>query len=396
MPIRYLDDPPASADLVIIGGGVVGAATAFHASRAGMSPVILEARPQLCTLTTPVAAGGFRLQFDDLEELELVRASAEMFLGFEEITRQREYDIGLDLRGYLWLTTEPEGAASQRDLVARLHGWGQTDVEIIQGDEVRERWPWVSQDVVQARWRGDDGFLDTKRLTFGLATGAGAQVVTSCEATGFAESDGRLTGVLTSRGGIDCAAAVICAGPLSGLVASKAGLDLPIVTVRRQKLMLPVVPEVPSDGPMLIDEDTGAHWRPAREGAWLLFTDPSTPPTQPTADVPTDHGFAFQLLDPSSPSAVARVVPFWQDVWERGSDHWVLQAGQYTVTPDRRPIIGETEMQGLFVNTGYSGHGIMLGPAAARISVQAIVGDEPHVNRFRPDRAFVRRPQTTL
>ena len=77
--MNTLPYPPARAELVVIGGGVVGAATAFHASRAGLRPLIVEARPQLCTLTTPVAAGAFRLQFDDREELELVRESVELF-----------------------------------------------------------------------------------------------------------------------------------------------------------------------------------------------------------------------------------------------------------------------------------------------------------------------------
>jgi sarcosine oxidase subunit beta len=398
MPIRYLDAPPNAAELVIVGGGVIGAATAFHAARAGIRPLIVEARPRLCTLTTPVSAGAFRLQFDDLEELELVRASAAMFLAFEEATGQREYDLALKLRGYLWLTTDPARAEAQLELVTRLHGWGQTDVEIISGDDVRTRWPWVSPDVVQARWRAGDGFLDTKRLTFGLAAGANADVVTSCAVTGFHVSGGRLAAVETSRGEIDCAAAVICAGPLSGVVGTAADLTLPVVTVRRQKLILPEVREVPPDAPFVIDEDTGAHWRPAYEtGAWLLFTDPTTPPMEPAADVPIDHRFAFQLLDPASPVAAARVVPFWRDVWERGSDHWLLQAGQYTVTPDHRPIIGESSLPGLFVNTGYSGHGIMLGPAAGRLCVDLLTGASPaSANPFRPDRAFEPRPQPTL
>src|SRR5262249_20073116 len=177
----------------------------------------------------------------------------------------------------------------------------------------------------------------------------------------------RLTGVATERGTIDCGAAVICAGPLSGPVAALAGLELPVVTVNRQKLVFPDLPEVPVVAPMVIDEDTGAHWRPAVGGAWLLFTDPSTPPSEPTADVPTDHRLAFRLLDPDSPVSVARVVPFWREVWDRGADHWHLQAGQYTITPDYRPLIGESGVDGLFVDTGYSGHGIMMSVAGGRI-----------------------------
>ena len=390
-----LPHPPPTAELVIIGGGVVGAATAFHAARAGLQPLIVEARPQLCTLTTTVAAGAFRLQFDDLEELTLVRESAELFLHFEEITEQTEYPLGVQQRGYLWLATSPMTAARQRALVERLHGWSQTDVELLSGDETRGRYPWVGDNVVQSRFRAGDGFLDTKQLTFGLAHGAKADVVTGCRVTGFRTAGGRLTGVETTGGTIETEAAVIAAGPLSGVVGASAELTFPIVTIRRQKLILPLVPEVPSDGPMTIDEDTGAHWRPAQQGAWCFFTDPSTPPSEPTMDVPTDHRFAFELLDPASPTSVARVAPFWRDVWERGSAHWLLQAGQYTVTPDHRPIIGPTPIDGLHVNTGYSGHGIMLSVAGSRILVDTII-DSKIDNPFRLDRTFAERAQPTL
>ena len=395
MTIRYLDDPPAAADLVIVGGGVVGAATAFHAARAGIHAVIVEARPRLCTLTTPVAAGAYRLQFDDLEELNMVRESVRTFLDFEEVTGQSEFPLPVAQRGYLWLTTSEETAASQRALVDRLHGWGQDDVEVMGGEEVLARFPWVSPDVIQARFRAGDGFLDTKQLTFGLASGGGADVVTSCLATGLETTAGRLTAVSTSRGRIDCAAAVICAGPLSGTVATLAGLELPVVTIDRQKLIFPDLPLVPADGPLVIDEDTGAHWRPAMGGAWLLFTDPATPASDPTFDVRVDSRFAFRLLDPASSVAVARVVPFWREVWDRGADHWLLQAGQYTVTPDYRPIIGPTGVDGLFVNTGYSGHGIMLSIAGGRILADTL-RDPGAENPFRPDRAFAPAAQPTL
>lgn len=396
MAVTALDGPPRTADVVVIGGGVVGAATAFHLARAGLAPVIVEARPQLCTLTTPVAAGAYRLQFDDLEELQVVRESAELFTHFEEATGQREYNPGVVERGYLWLTTDAARAAGQHAMVERMHGWGQTDVEILGGDEVRARWPWVSPDVVQARWRARDGFLDTKRLTFGLVAGSGAGVVTSCAATGFALERGRLVGVGTSRGRISCGAAVIATGPLSGPLARLAGVELPVRTVRRQKLILPEVPEVPSEGPMTIDEDTGTHWRPAYgRGAWLLWTDPTTPDSEPTMDVPLDHRFAFALLDPRSPQAAARVVPFWRDVWERGSDHWLLQAGQYTVTPDFRPLIGPSPVEGLFVNTGYSGHGIMLSAGAGRLLADEVSG-RASGNPFRFDEPRVRRDHPTL
>lgn len=393
--MKYLTEPPASAELVVIGGGVIGAATAFHAAQAGLKPLIVEARPALCTLTTPVAAGAFRLQFDDLEELTLVRESAELFLNFQEATQQDRYDLRVRQQGYLWLTTDGRNAERQRALVARLHEWGQGDVELLTGDEVRRRFPYVDENVVQARWRGGDGFLDTTQLTFGLVHGSGAEVMVDCAATGFVASGGRLTGVRTTKGVVPTDVAVIAAGPLSGLLAGAEGIDLPIVTVRRQKLILPEVPEVPPHAPMTIDEDTGVHWRPALAGAWLLFTDPATPESPPADNVPVDPAFAFQLLDPASPFSVARVVPFWREVWDRGAAPWLLQAGQYTMTPDHRPLIGTTSIEGLWVNTGYSGHGIMLGPAGSRLLVDLLTG-KAESNPFPPGRAFERREPPSL
>ena len=148
---------------------------------------------------------------------------------------------------------------------------------------------------------------------------------------------------------------------------------------------------------MTIDDDTGVHWRPALRGAFVLFTDPRTPPTPPTEVVPPDPSFPFRVLDPRSPVAASRVTPFWADVWRRGDFHWLVQSGQYTVTPDHRPLIGHTEVQGLFVNTGYSGHGIMGSPAGSRHLLDVITGRiGPRENAFRLRRPFPQRKHDVL
>ncbi len=148
---------------------------------------------------------------------------------------------------------------------------------------------------------------------------------------------------------------------------------------------------------MTIDEDSGAHWRPAFRGAFLLFTDPSTPPSPPAEDLPIDQSFAFKLLQPKSPQAVARVAPFWKRVWDRGVVQWMIQAGQYDVTPDRRPILGPLPVEGLFVNSGYSGHGVMGGPAGSRVVIDVLTGKLAALeNPFRPDRTFEERPRLDM
>ncbi len=209
---------------------------------------------------------------------------------------------------------------------------------------------------------------------------------------GIALDGAGVRSVRTTEGTIATRAVVIAAGPFSGIVARLAGVELPIETIRRQKVIMPEVPVVPQGAPMTIDDDTGAHWRPAFGGAFLLFTDPSTPPSPPADSVPTDPAFAFQLLDPTSPQAVARITPFWRTVWERGAP-WLMQAGHYTMTPDRRPLIGPTNVPGLFVNTGYSGRGVMGGPAGSRILMDVITGKlAADANPFRLDREFVEHP----
>ena len=392
--VRYVEDLPATADLVVIGGGVIGAATAFHAVRAGFHPLVFERRPAFCSLTTAVAAGGFRLQLDNEEELRLVAETVEMLLDFRDATGQAAYDPGVRQQGYLWLTTTNEGAERQRRLVEAQREWGVDDVEVLDGDEARRLFPFVSPDVIQARFRQADGLFDPKELTFGLAAGSGAPVALECGALGFRITHGRLAGVQTTRGFVATETAVIAAGPFSGPLAALADVELPVTTVRRQKLVMPDVAEVPSGAPMTVDDDTGVHWRPAFNGAVLLFTDPSTPPSEPSDIVPIDHAFAFQLLRPDSPTAAARVAPFWREVWDRGNAHWMLQAGQYTETPDGRPLLGQSSVEGLFVNAGHGGRGVMGGPAMSRHLVDVLTGKiGPEANPFRLDRSFEPRPR---
>jgi sarcosine oxidase, subunit beta len=385
-------DLPATADLVVVGGGVLGAATAFYATRAGLRTVVIERRPRLCTLTTAAATGGVRAQFDNAEETALVRESLATFGNFAEIAGLPGYDIGLRPRGYLFVTTDPAMARKQGERVAAQRDWGVRDVQLLNGDEARYRFPYLSEEIVSARFRAADGFIDPKRLTYGYARASDATFVLDTAVTGFRLAGGRIAGVATSNGEIATPNVVVAAGPFSGKVAALADLDLGLTAVRRQKLMMPFVPEVPRDAPMTIDEDNGAHWRPAFEGAYLIYTDPTAEPTEPFWDVPTSADYAFLLLDPASAHNVVRACPFWREVWERGTDHWVIQAGQYTYTPDHRPILGPSPVPGLHLNLGYSGHGVMGSAGGSRRVIDLLVRkDDAAANPFRWDRPMAAR-----
>jgi sarcosine oxidase subunit beta len=396
-PLRYADSLPHSADLVVIGGGIVGAATAFFAARAGLSTVILEKRPALCTLTTPVSTGAFRLQFDNPEEIALVREGVDIFERFAEVADLLGYDIGLRQQGYLFCTTDEAGMKRQQEWVSMQHGWGLDDVELLPGDEVRYRFPHIAPTVLQARYRARDGWLKPKALTMGYARASGATICLETPATGFVRDGARVVGVQTTRGTIGCQHVVLAAGPFSGIVARLAGLELDVRPRRRMKLVIPELPDIPADSPMTIDEETVAHWRPALRGAYALFTDPSTPVAEPTDNVTPDAQFAFDLLSPSSPRSLARISPFWNQVWERGEPDWVLQAGQYEYTPDHRPYLGPSAVPGLALNCGYSGHGIMASAGGSRLTIDALLGrTRPEENPFRPEREIVERPLDIL
>jgi sarcosine oxidase subunit beta len=265
--------------------------------------------------------------------------------------------------------------------------------------------------VVSARFRAGDGFIDQVRLAWGYALAASggpgvdrpagaaeATFVFGQRVTALPVAAGRIVAVTTHDGVIAAPLIVLATGPFLGRTAALAGVEVPIAPTRRQKVIVPDAPEVPPDAPMTIDEATGAHWRPALGGAYALLTEPGTQPTDPLWSVPTSSDFAFRLLDPGSPDGVALVSPFWADVWERGAN-WLLQAGQYEYTPDHRPFVGPTPVDGLWLNGGWSGHGVMGSGGGSRLLIDAITGrasgpswglraDILEHNPFRLDRAL--------
>src|SRR5260370_28870047 len=272
--LKLETDLPSSADVVVIGGGIVGGGTGFVASRAGWRVVLLEKRQALCTLTTPVSTGAFRLQFDNPEEIALVRESIELFDHFAEVAELPGYDLCLQKQGYLFCATSDDGVQHQRHFVEALHSWNVSDVELLAGDEARYRFPYLSAEIVQARYRGGDGWLDPKRLTLGYARASSATICLDTPAIGFDLRGDSVVGVRTPRGVIACDNAVIATGPFGAPVAALAGLTLDLRPTIRHKLVIPDLPAIPAHGPMTIHEETAAHWRPGLAGRFGPFTNP--------------------------------------------------------------------------------------------------------------------------
>lgn len=372
-------DFPATADVVIIGGGVIGAATAFYATRAGLTVIVAEKRAGLGELTTSASLAAFRAQFAEPENIAMMRESIAVFEHFAELTG---VDIGLHQRGYLFVTTEPDGYARSRARVELQRAHHLDDVELLTGDETRERFPYIAPEVTAATFRQRDGWLSAHELTYGYARASDARFFVDTSVIDFCRTGERIEGVVTSRGKIYAARTVICAGPFAAPLARLAGIELPLQNIRRHQLTLGKHPLIPRDAPMVVDADTGAHWRPEGQGAVFGWSRPE-PPSEPLEYVPTDWEFPALVLD-----GVARVTPFWNDIIPHlKRTDLSLVAGQYTETPDANPLIGATHVEGLWLNCAYGGHGVMMSAAGARLFVDVLLGKVVE-NPFRVDREF--------
>jgi len=358
-----------TADVVIIGGGVIGCATAFYATEAGLRTVVVERRDGLGTVTTAASLECFRAQFEEPENIQMMLESIAVFEDFEHVVRLPGYTINLHQQGYLFLTDGEEGREQLRSRVERQHSVGLADVEFLDGDEVRKRFPFVGPSVVGATFRARDGWLSVHELTYGFAKGSDAFFALGTEATGIRLDAEGVAAVTTSRGEISTRRVVIAAGPFSSVVAGLADVALPLTIVRRQKVVLGDVPLLPPDAPMTIDSATGAHWRPELAGAALGWALPEEP-SEPADRVPTDWTFPAVVLE-----GAARLVPFWLRVAESLTrDNVYLSAGQYTCTPDHKPIIGPcASVPGLYFSLGYSGHGVMASAGAARLLIDLML-----------------------
>ncbi len=374
---------PRTADAVVIGGGIVGVATAFWLSRAGLDTVLVEMRDGLSTLTTAASAECFRAQFAEPAMMALAKPSIEIFENFAEVVGLPGYDISLHQEGYLFMTDDPEMIDQLKAAVEKHHSLGVTDSEFLTGDEVRVRFPYVSPKVVAATFRQRDGWLACHETTYGFAQGSNAHFLLRTKATDVLLDGQGVCGVETTRGTISTRVAVNAAGPFAAVVGQMAGVEVPIETVRRQKVIVGPHERIPQDACMTIDLVNDAYWRPEVQGGLLGWVDPDEPVGEPAENVPTDYFFPAIVLE-----KVARLSPFWEEVAGglRDSDIHV-SAGQYCYTPDDQPLIGPLpEAPGFYLNCGYWA-GVMLSPAGGKRVADLVTGAlDPQDNPLRPTR----------
>ena len=358
---------PTTADVVVIGGGVMGASAAYHLAARGIKNVVLlEKAPFLGMEATGKCAGGIRYQFSTEINVRLSLLSLPMLERFEE-----ELGQAIDLRwpGYLFLLDNDHDLAVFRNNVALQNRLGIPS-RILAPAEVAARVPLLNlEGIIAAGWHDRDGLADPNGVVQGYAAGArrlGAQIVTEVEATGIRVESGRVAAVETPAGTIATRAVVNAAGPWAGKVAALAGVDLPIVPLRRQIVVTTPLKGIPEDFPFVLDFSRSLYFH--REGKGIL-TGQSNPNERPGFDQTIDHGWTEQHLERA----------MWRfPLLERAGllREW---AGLYEVTPDAHPVIdGLSDPAGFYVVAGFSGHGFMHGPIAGLLIAEMIAEGRAH------------------
>ena len=371
-----------TADAVVIGGGIVGTATAFWLSKAGLDAILVEARDGLSTLTTAASAECFRAQFTEPALAPLARKSIEFFEHFAENVGIPGWDIGLHQQGYLFVTDDESMIPDLEAALTQYHKLGVTDVELLTGDQVRVRFPFISTEVVGATFRQKDGWLSCHEVTQGFAKGSSARFFVKTRATDVFVDKKGVSGVQTTRGKISTRVVVNAAGPFAGVIGRMAGVDLPLEPVRRQKVFIASA-AVPPEAPFTVDLVNDAYWRPESGGALMGWVDMDEPVSEPMENPIGDWDFPAICLD-----KVCRLTPFFERVGENLKKKDInVSAGQYVYTPDNQPLIGPVDqVPGFYLNCGYW-IGVMISPMAGKRTADLITGKmENRDNLLRPSR----------
>jgi sarcosine oxidase subunit beta len=371
------------SDAVVIGGGIVGTATAFWLSKAGLDVVLVEMRDGLSTLTTPASAECFRAQFTEPAMAALAKPSIEMFEHFDDVIGIPDYNISIKQQGYLFLTDNAETVDDLKENVAQQHKLGVTDSEFLEREEILKRFPFVSPSVLAATFRQRDGWLSCHETTQGFAKGCNARFFLNTKATGIQMDQKGVCGVETDRGILQTRNVINAAGPFAAEVGRMVGVDLPLEPVRRQKVYIKTSVAIPSDAPFTVDVNNNCYWRPEAGGVIIGWVDADEPVSQPAERVSTDWEFPAITLD-----KVKRLTPFFEEIEKtvRQPD-MDTSAGYYMYTPDDQPLIGPVpEVPGFYVNCGYWA-GVMLSPQAGKRVSDLVTGEmDPKENPLRPTR----------
>ncbi|HEV2687080.1 MAG TPA: FAD-dependent oxidoreductase [Bryobacteraceae bacterium] len=379
---------PQTADVVIIGAGIVGSSIAYHLTEAGCKNVLVIERETRQGLgSTGKSMGGVRAQFATDVNIRMSMYAIPFLNRFEEATG---YPSGYKPHGYLFMATNEKHMDYLRANYARQVALGLKGVELLAPADIAKVLPQMrSDDIIGGSFCATDGFVDPNSVMVGFMLHAmenGATLQRGTEVIGLHVENAEIAGVDTTNGPVATRTVVNAAGPWAAGVAAMAGADLPVEPLRRMLVPTEPFPGLPERLPMIIDMSTGWHFRQEGLGLLMAWADMSE---QPGLRMDFDPAFIEKILT----HAAARV-PAFADLAVNPRRCW---AGCYEMTPDHHSILGPSQhIRGLFFANGFSGHGVMHSPATGRIVSDLILRGETdiinardlNVQRFAEGRAI--------
>jgi sarcosine oxidase subunit beta len=348
-----------TADVVIIGGGIVGSSIAYHLTAAGCRNVlVIERESAQGKGSTGKSMGGVRAQFSTPVNIKMSLYSIPFYASFDE---RLGFPCDYRPQGYLFCATSNQHMNYLRANCEKQVAMGLKNVRLISGNEIRDMFPQLrADDIIGGSFCSTDGFVDPYSAMVGFITWAvdhGATIWKNTEVTGVAHDEHGIAYVETSRGAVSTRRVVNCAGAWAAGVAKLAGVDLPVEPLRRMLVPSEPFDEFPHTAPMIIDMSNGFHFRPESRGFLLAWNDPEETPGFKTD---FDAAFVEKIL-----TRAADRVPCFAGLPVNPKRAW---AGLYEMTPDHHPILGEApELPGFFLANGFSGHGVMHAPATGKI-----------------------------
>lgn len=347
------------AEVVIIGGGIVGSSIAYHLTAAGQKGVLLiERESSQGKGSTGKSMGGVRAQFSTPVNIQMSLYSIPFYADFEQALG---HPCDYRAQGYLFCATSESQMAYLRTNHQTQIQLGLKDARIISADEIRSMYPQLrSDDFTGGAFCSSDGFVDPYSAMNGFMSCAidhGAEIWKNTEATAIQRDSKGVATIETTRGPVSTRIAVNCAGAWAASIAKMVEVELPVEPLRR--MLVPTEPfdNFPHTAPMIIDMSNGFHFRPEGRGFLLAWNDPEETPGYKTD---FDPAFVEKIL-----TRAADRVPVFENLAVNPQRAW---AGLYEMTPDHHPILGPIpDVPGFFLANGFSGHGVMHAPATGKI-----------------------------
>ena len=372
-----------TADILVIGAGIVGCSLAYQLALQGAPRVAVIDKDLICSGSTGRSAGGIRQQFaTDLN----VRLSLESIRMFERMPEELGVDPAFRRVGYLFLaSTEAELALfRQNAALQQRHG---VPVQVVGPDDIRRLVPFVQLDgILGGTFCPTDGYAAPYEVTMGYAAAARRRGVTIYEqrpVTAVLRQSGRVVGVETPAGPIHAPVVVNAAGAFAGQIGEMAGVDVPVRPFRRQLFTTLPVPTFTPEPPLTIDYHRNWYFRGELGGC--LFSGPKDEESTFNTNVDWEH------LAESVEQAVVRLPLLAEAEIHRG---W---AGLYEISPDNNAILGRVpELEGFYVAGGHSGHGFQHGPIVGKLMAELILTGRTTIDigalgieRFRTGKAVL-------